>query len=68
MVADIERALNGAFKETTLHMMRELLLRTVDNLTLPVVQAGRPSMAAAFADSEWAAVESFVVKPCLEIV
>src|SRR5579863_6025383 len=45
---DIERALNGAFKETTLHMLRELLLRTVDNLTLPVVQAGRTSMAAAF--------------------
>ena len=45
---DIERALNGAFKETTLHMLRELLLRTVDNLTLPVVQADRTSMAAAF--------------------
>jgi len=45
---DIERALNGAFKETTLHMLRELLLRTVDNLTLPVVQAGRNSTAAAF--------------------
>lgn len=46
---DIERALNGAFKESTLQMLRELLLRTVDDLTLPVVKAGRTSMAAAFA-------------------
>jgi two-component system sensor histidine kinase KdpD len=45
---DIERALNGVFKEQTLYMLRELLLRTVDNLTLPVVKAGRTSMAAAF--------------------
>ena len=45
---DIERALNGVFKEPTLYMLRELLLRTVDNLTLPVVKAGRSSMAAAF--------------------
>jgi two-component system sensor histidine kinase KdpD len=45
---DVERALNGAFKEQTLYMLRELLLRTVDNLTLPVVRAGRTSMAAAF--------------------
>jgi two-component system sensor histidine kinase KdpD len=29
-------------------MLRELLLRTVDSLTLPVVRAGRTSMAAAF--------------------
>lgn len=45
---DVDRALNGAFKEQTLYMLRELLLRTVDNLTLPVVKAGRSSMAAAF--------------------
>ena len=45
---DIDRALNGAFREQTLYMLRELLLRTVDNLTLPVVRAGRTSMAAAF--------------------
>ncbi len=47
---DIDRALNGVFKEQTLYMLRELLLRTVDNLTLPVVKAGRSSMAAAFVD------------------
>ncbi len=36
---DVDRALNGVFKEQTLYMLRELLLRTVDNLTLPVVEA-----------------------------
>ncbi len=46
--ADIERALNGIFKEQTLYMLRELLLRTVDSLTLPAVRDGRTSMAAAF--------------------
>jgi two-component system sensor histidine kinase KdpD len=44
---DVDRALNGVFKEQTLYMLRELLLRTVDNLTLPVVHAGRASTAAA---------------------
>jgi two-component system, OmpR family, sensor histidine kinase KdpD len=45
---DVDRALNGAFKEATLYMLRELLLRTIDNLTLPAVKAGRTSVAAAF--------------------
>jgi two-component system, OmpR family, sensor histidine kinase KdpD len=45
---DVDRALNGVFKEQTLYMLRELLLRTVDSLTLTVVKAGRGSMAAAF--------------------
>ena len=45
---DVDRALNGIFKEQTLYMLRELLLRTVDSLTLPAVKAGRTSMAAAF--------------------
>jgi two-component system sensor histidine kinase KdpD len=45
---DIDRALSGAFKEQTLYMLRELLLRTIDTLTLPAVKAGRTSMAAAF--------------------
>jgi two-component system sensor histidine kinase KdpD len=45
---DVDLALNGVFKEQTLYMLRELLLRTVDNLTLPAVKAGRSSMAAAF--------------------
>jgi two-component system, OmpR family, sensor histidine kinase KdpD len=45
---DIDRALNGVFKEQTLYMLRELLLRTIDSLTLPVLRAGRTSIAAAF--------------------
>ena len=45
---DIDRALEGVFKEQTLYMLRELLLRTIDTLTLPAVKAGRTSMAAAF--------------------
>ncbi len=49
---DIERALAGVFKEQTLYMLRELLLRTVDSLTLPVVKAGRTSVAAAFVEAD----------------
>ncbi len=45
---DVERALSGAFKEQTLVMLRELLLQTVDRLTLPAVRAGRTSNAVAF--------------------
>lgn len=45
---DVERALAGVFKEQTLYMLRELLLRTVDNLALPAVKAGRTSVATAF--------------------
>ncbi|MBV8332669.1 MAG: hypothetical protein JO192_08050 [Candidatus Eremiobacteraeota bacterium] len=47
--ADIDRALTGVFKENTLYMLRELLLRTVDSLALPAVRAGRTSVAMAFA-------------------
>jgi len=46
--ADIERALNGAFREQTLYMLRELMLRTLDTLTLPAIKAGLSSTAAAF--------------------
>lgn len=45
---DVDRALSGVFKEHTLYMLRELLLRTVDNLALPAVKAGRTSVATAF--------------------
>jgi two-component system sensor histidine kinase KdpD len=44
---DIERALNGAFKQTTLFMLRELLLRTIDDLTIPTVSAAATSSAVA---------------------
>jgi two-component system sensor histidine kinase KdpD len=45
---DVDRALAGPFKEQTLYLLRELLLRTVDSLTLPVVRAGRTSVAVAY--------------------
>jgi two-component system sensor histidine kinase KdpD len=45
---DVDRALAGPFKEQTLYLLRELLLRTVDSLTLPVVRAERTSVAAAY--------------------
>jgi two-component system, OmpR family, sensor histidine kinase KdpD len=45
---DVDRALNGAFKEATLYMLRELLLRTVDSLAMPAVKASHTSEAIAF--------------------
>jgi two-component system, OmpR family, sensor histidine kinase KdpD len=44
---DISRAEFGAFKESTLIMLRELLLRTIDDLTLPIVSAASASAAVA---------------------
>ena len=44
---DIDRAMAGAFKPSTLIMMRELLLRTIDNLTIPIVSAASVSAALA---------------------
>ncbi|MHB8146536.1 MAG: hypothetical protein ACYDGM_04650 [Vulcanimicrobiaceae bacterium] len=44
---DIERALGGVFKESTLVMLRELLLRTIDDLTIPTLSATSASVAVA---------------------
>ncbi len=44
---DVERALDGAFSDRTLYVLRELLLRTIDELTIPAVSAGTVSSAAA---------------------
>ncbi len=44
---DIARAQSGAFKEATLKMLRQLLLRTIDNLTIPIVSAASVSSAIA---------------------
>jgi two-component system, OmpR family, sensor histidine kinase KdpD len=44
---DIERAQAGAFKDSTLIMLRELLLRTIDDLTLPILSAASTSAAIA---------------------
>jgi two-component system, OmpR family, sensor histidine kinase KdpD len=42
---DIARAQSGIYKESTLMMLRELLLRTIDELTIPTVAAATTSSA-----------------------
>lgn len=44
---DVGRALGAAFSDTTLYVLRELLLRAIDELTIPAVSAGSVSTAAA---------------------
>lgn len=46
-VEDIDLALDAAFSDRALHVLRELLLRTIDELTIPAVSAGNVSSAAA---------------------
>lgn len=45
---DVDRALGAAFSDRALYVLRELLLRTIDELTIPAVSAGSTSTAAAF--------------------
>ncbi len=45
--ADIDRAQAGIFRKQTLAMLRELMLRTLDDLTIPVQIAGKTSTALA---------------------
>jgi two-component system sensor histidine kinase KdpD len=44
---DVERAAMGVFRPSNLQMMRELLLQTVDALTVPVVSPAKTSTALA---------------------
>lgn len=44
---DVDRALGAAFSDSTLYVLRELLLRTIDELTIPAVSPGSVSIAAA---------------------
>ncbi len=44
---DVERAAAGLFQARNLELLRELLLRTVDDLTIPVVAPSRTSTALA---------------------
>jgi two-component system sensor histidine kinase KdpD len=44
---DVERAAMGVFRPSNLQMMRELLLQTVDALTIPVISPARTSTALA---------------------
>jgi len=48
---DVERAAAGVFQPKNLAMMRELLLRVVDDLTVPVVAPSKVSIALAAATS-----------------
>ena len=57
---DVERALEGAFKESTLLILRQLLLRTIDELTIPAVSAERTSAAAAILPDDLTEPEAFL--------
>ena len=48
---DIARAESGLYKESTLLMLRELLLRTIDQLTIPTVSAATTSSAVTIVPS-----------------
>jgi len=48
---DVERAAMGLFKPQNLQLLRELLLRTVDQLTLPVTSPAKTSTALAIVTS-----------------
>lgn len=47
---DIDRALAFAFKPQTLYLLRELLLRTIDELTIPAISADAVATAAAIVE------------------
>jgi two-component system sensor histidine kinase KdpD len=49
---DVERAAAGVFQPKNLSMMRELLLRVVDDLTVPVVAPSKVSIALAIVAGE----------------
>ncbi len=49
---DVERALHGTFKPQTLHVLRELMLRTLDQLTNPVLSPTKTSTALAVVTGE----------------
>jgi two-component system sensor histidine kinase KdpD len=49
---DIDRAREGIFRPQTLSFLREMMLRTVDDLTEPDVTANRASTALALATGE----------------
>jgi two-component system sensor histidine kinase KdpD len=46
-IDDVERAAMGLFKPQNLQLLRELLLRTVDQLTVPVISPAKTSTALA---------------------
>lgn len=46
---DVETALHGAFRPATLRLLREILMRKIDDLTIPDVEARRVSTAVLLA-------------------
>lgn len=58
---DIERAQIGVFRPQTLRMLRELMLRTLDDLTVPVVESTRTATALALVTQD-ADVATFLRK------
>ncbi|HEY8321629.1 MAG TPA: hypothetical protein VIG46_07585 [Candidatus Baltobacteraceae bacterium] len=57
---DVDRALEGPFKESTLLVLRQLLLRTIDELTIPAVSAERTSAAAAIIPHDLTEPDAFL--------
>ena len=49
---DIERARAGIYRPQTLRFLREMMLRTIDGLTIPDVKPGRESTALALATGD----------------
>jgi two-component system sensor histidine kinase KdpD len=49
---DVDRAAQGVFQPSNLQMMRELLLQTVDALTVPVVSPAKTSTALAIVNGD----------------
>lgn len=50
--SDVERAAHGVFQPSNLQMMRDLLLQTVDALTVPVVSPAKTSTALAIVNDD----------------
>lgn len=62
---DVARALQGPFRPQTLRMLRELMLRTVDDLTIPTLPPDRMSAALAILPDDPAAAGVFLDRAAL---
>ncbi len=49
---DVDRALAGAMRPQTIRLLREMMLRTIDGLTVPVLSPNRTSTALAIVTSD----------------
>ena len=59
---DVDRAFAGSFKPQTLQILRELMLRTLSDLTIPVLRPAKVSALLAVLDGE--ADSSIFVRKC----